>query len=70
MSTEHARPYTHCDFRVPMAFVMGTEADGLTPELMQACSETIIIPMACCIDSLNVSTATAILTFEALRQRA
>ena len=67
--TDQARPYTQFDFRGPTAFVMGTEADGLTPELMQACDQTIIIPMAGYIDSLNVSTATAILTFEAVRQR-
>ncbi|QNH61559.1 TrmH family RNA methyltransferase [Hymenobacter sediminicola] len=67
--TERAVPYTTCDFRGPTALVMGTEADGLTPELMQACDQTIIIPMRGAIDSLNVSTATAILTFEAVRQR-
>ncbi|GAA3928448.1 TrmH family RNA methyltransferase [Hymenobacter algoricola] len=67
--TPQARPYTEFDFRGPTAFVMGTEADGLTPELMAACDQTIIIPMAGYIDSLNVSTATAILTFEAVRQR-
>ncbi|RYU81612.1 TrmH family RNA methyltransferase [Hymenobacter persicinus] len=67
--TDHARPYTEFDFRGPTAFVMGTEADGLTPELMHACDQTIIIPMGGYIDSLNVSTATAILTFEAVRQR-
>ncbi|NVO30800.1 TrmH family RNA methyltransferase [Hymenobacter lapidiphilus] len=67
--TERAVPYTTCDFRGPTALVMGTEADGLTPELMQACDQTIIIPMQGYIDSLNVSTATAILTFEAVRQR-
>ncbi|RPD46990.1 RNA methyltransferase [Hymenobacter sediminis] len=67
--TERAVPYTTCDFRGPTALVMGTEADGLTPELMQACDHTIIIPMRGAIDSLNVSTATAILTFEAVRQR-
>ncbi|GAA4015994.1 RNA methyltransferase [Hymenobacter fastidiosus] len=67
--TDHARPYTEFDFRGPTAFVMGTEADGLTPELREACSATIIIPMRGAIDSLNVSTATAILTFEAVRQR-
>jgi len=67
--TPRARPYTELDFRGPTAFVMGTEADGLTPELMAACDETIIIPMGGYIDSLNVSTATAILTFEAVRQR-
>ncbi|WP_426490476.1 TrmH family RNA methyltransferase [Hymenobacter sp. 102] len=67
--TDAAVPYTTCDFRGPTALVMGTEADGLTPELLQACDQTIIIPMRGAIDSLNVSTATAILTFEAVRQR-
>jgi TrmH family RNA methyltransferase len=67
--TPEARAYTEYDFRGPTAFVMGTEADGLTPELRQACSETIIIPMRGYIDSLNVSIATAVLTFEAVRQR-
>ncbi|MBT9393350.1 RNA methyltransferase [Hymenobacter sp. NST-14] len=67
--TDHALPYTEFDYRGPTAFVMGTEADGLTPELMAACDQTIIIPMGGYIDSLNVSTATAILTFEAVRQR-
>ncbi|UOQ74320.1 RNA methyltransferase [Hymenobacter cellulosilyticus] len=67
--TPTARPYTEYDFRGPTAFVMGTEADGLTPELREACTETIIIPMRGYIDSLNVSIATAVLTFEAVRQR-
>ena len=64
-----ARPYTEYDFRGPTALVMGTEADGLTPELRAACDETIIVPMRGRIDSLNVSVATAVLTFEAVRQR-
>ncbi|KAA9332179.1 RNA methyltransferase [Hymenobacter busanensis] len=67
--TPQARPYTDYDFRGPTALLMGTEADGLTPELIAACDETIIIPMRGYIDSLNVSTATAVLTFEAVRQR-
>ena len=48
---------------------MGTEADGLTPQMRAACNETVIIPMMGRIDSLNVSVATAVLTFEAVRQR-
>ena len=64
-----ARPYSDCDFRGPTALVMGTEADGLTPQLREACHETVIIPMMGRIDSLNVSVATAVLTFEAVRQR-
>lgn len=64
-----AGAYTKCDFRGPTALVMGTEADGLTPQMRAACDETIIIPMMGRIDSLNVSVATAVLTFEAVRQR-
>ena len=64
-----ARPYTEYDFRGPLALVMGTEADGLSPQMREACDETVIIPMMGRIDSLNVSVATAVLTFEAVRQR-
>ena len=64
-----ARPYTACDFRGPTALVLGTEADGLTPQLRAACNETVIIPMMGRIDSLNVSVAAAVLAFEAVRQR-
>lgn len=67
--TPAARPYTTGDFRGPTALVLGTEADGLTLYLRSACDETIIIPMRGRIDSLNVSVATAVLTFEAIRQR-
>ncbi|HEX8327340.1 MAG TPA: RNA methyltransferase [Hymenobacter sp.] len=64
-----SKNYTEYDFRGPTALVMGTEADGLTPQMRAACDETIIIPMRGRIDSLNVSVATAVLTFEAVRQR-
>lgn len=67
--TPEAQPYMAYDFRGPTALVLGTEADGLTPELRAACDHTIIIPMRGHIDSLNVSVAAAVLTFEAVRQR-
>jgi TrmH family RNA methyltransferase len=49
--------------------VLGTEATGLTDEWINASDEKIIIPMLGSHDSLNVSVSTAILVFEALRQR-
>ena len=64
-----ARSYTEYDFRGPTALVLGTEADGLTPQVRAACDETVIIPMMGRIDSLNVSVAGAVLAFEAVRQR-
>ncbi|MBL7905896.1 MAG: RNA methyltransferase [Bacteroidales bacterium] len=53
----------------PTAFVMGTEADGLTQSWIDFCDERVIIPMLGSIDSLNVSVSTAVLVFEAKRQR-
>lgn len=59
---------TH-DYRKATAFVMGTEADGLTNAWINFCDHRIIIPMLGSIDSLNVSVSTAVLLFEAMRQR-
>ena len=64
-----AKSYAATDFTGPTALVLGTEADGLTPATRAACAETIIIPMRGQLDSLNVSVAAAVLTFEAVRQR-
>lgn len=61
--------YHKKDFTGPAAIVMGTEADGLTDKWLKNTDEQIIIPMSGEIDSLNVSTSTAILVFEAMRQR-
>ncbi|MEL7296486.1 MAG: 23S rRNA (guanosine(2251)-2'-O)-methyltransferase RlmB [Pseudomonadota bacterium] len=58
-----------CDYRAPTALVMGTEGDGLSPEIMQRCDQTIAIPMAGVVESLNVSVATAVCLYEAVRQR-
>ena len=66
---EGARAYTAASLTGPTALVLGTEADGLTPATRQACNETVIIPMRGVLDSLNVSVAAAVLTFEAVRQR-
>jgi len=61
--------YQDCDFKKPSAIIMGTEADGLTDFWLQKADERIKIPMRGKIDSLNVSVSTAVLTFEAMRQR-
>ncbi len=66
---EAAEYYQNVDFTKPSAIVMGTEADGLTDVWLNNASKRIKIPMRGEIDSLNVSVSTAILTFEAMRQR-
>ncbi|GAB1404985.1 RNA methyltransferase [Lentimicrobium sp.] len=57
------------DYTAPTAFVLGTEADGLTQKWIDFCDHRVIIPMAGSIDSLNVSVTAAVLAFEAMRQR-
>ena len=79
LKTEHIRTfaaeltaaqwYQDTDFTAPSAIVMGTEADGLTDFWLKNAGARIKIPMRGVIDSLNVSVSTAILTFEAMRQR-
>lgn len=64
-----AQWYQDVDFTTASAIVMGTEADGLTPFWLEKANARIKIPMRGKIDSLNVSVSTAIITFEAMRQR-
>ncbi len=64
-----AELYHRVSFDSRTALVFGTEAFGLSPRWLQAADHRVKIPMQGVIDSLNVSTAVAILTFEAMRQR-
>ncbi len=57
------------DYTSPSAIVMGTEADGLSAFWLDNADTRIKIPMRGLIDSLNVSVSTAVLAFEAMRQR-
>lgn len=52
-----------------IAIVIGTEDRGLSPLWLKVADEMIQIPMQGKANSLNLSNATAIVTFEALRQR-
>jgi RNA methyltransferase, TrmH family len=62
--------YDQFDYKnVPVAMVLGTEAEGLSEFWLENCDEKIIIPMLGKIDSLNVSNSAAILAYEVMRQR-
>jgi tRNA G18 (ribose-2'-O)-methylase SpoU len=49
--------------------VLGSEAHGLSTAVLEACDESISIPMANGVDSLNVGNAGAVFLYEANRQR-
>lgn len=64
-----SRAYHTVDFTRPSAIVMGTEATGISDTWITEKQNPIIIPMRGKIDSMNVSTAAAVVIFEACRQR-
>jgi 23S rRNA (guanosine2251-2'-O)-methyltransferase len=57
------------DFTEPCAIVMGGEEHGIYPALMKICDEQFQIPMPGDFESLNVSVATGIILYEAMKQR-
>jgi len=61
--------YYNEDYTKGSAIIMGTESEGLSDFWLKNTKKHIKIPMKGKADSLNVSVSTAILTFEAMRQR-
>ncbi|PAV27282.1 23S rRNA (guanosine(2251)-2'-O)-methyltransferase RlmB [Tamilnaduibacter salinus] len=57
------------DFRGGVALVMGAEGKGMRRLTREHCDQLIRIPMAGAVESLNVSVATGVCLFEAVRQR-
>lgn len=57
------------DYKGACAIVVGTEATGVTEEWIKFADQNVKIPMLGKIDSMNVSVASAIMLFEAKRQR-
>lgn len=52
-----------------LAVVLGTEREGLCPETIAACDDTVCIPMAHGVDSLNVAAAAAVAFWELGKRR-
>ncbi|WP_028663567.1 23S rRNA (guanosine(2251)-2'-O)-methyltransferase RlmB [Runella zeae] len=60
---------SNIDFASPTAIVMGSEEDGVSPDLIRRANMTIKIPMIGKVSSLNVSVAAGMVIYEAARQR-
>lgn len=63
------RPYTDVDLTGPLAIALGAETDGLSAAWSASDVSAVHVPMLGAADSLNVSVSSAILLYEARRQR-
>ncbi|OKL39165.1 23S rRNA (guanosine(2251)-2'-O)-methyltransferase RlmB [Pontibacter flavimaris] len=67
--TEHQLTDFAVDMVGPTAILMGSEEDGISPEYLKRADVRLRIPLMGQIGSLNVSVATGIILYEAMRQR-
>jgi 23S rRNA (guanosine2251-2'-O)-methyltransferase len=61
--------YYEWDLTLPTAIVVGAEGHGLRRLVRERCDQVVSIPMFGHVGSLNVSVATAVVLYEAVRQR-
>jgi len=57
------------DLTGPLALVMGAEGEGMRRLTRETCDQLVRLPMAGHVESLNVSVATGVCLYEAVRQR-
>ncbi|MEO7548163.1 MAG: 23S rRNA (guanosine(2251)-2'-O)-methyltransferase RlmB [Ramlibacter sp.] len=69
-SDDAPRTLYQADLKVPTALILGAEGTGMRQLTRKTCDALVSIPMQGAVESLNVSVASGICLYEALRQRA
>ncbi|WP_281222586.1 tRNA (guanosine(18)-2'-O)-methyltransferase TrmH [Photobacterium sanguinicancri] len=67
--SDTAIDFREVDYTKPTAIILGGEKNGITQEALNLADQDIIIPMVGMVQSLNVSVASALILYEAQRQR-
>lgn len=68
-SGEAVLDYHEIQYSQPMVLLMGSERQGLRPELMELCDNLVKIPMLGKCDSLNLAIATGVMLYEIINQQ-
>jgi 23S rRNA (guanosine2251-2'-O)-methyltransferase len=68
-SDDAPRTVYQADLKAPVALVLGAEGAGMRQLTRKNCDELVSIPMRGAVESLNVSVASGVCLYEALRQR-
>jgi 23S rRNA (guanosine2251-2'-O)-methyltransferase len=68
-SDEAPQTLYQVDLKGPTALVLGAEGDGMRQLTRKTCDQLVSIPMKGAVESLNVSVASGVCLYEALRQR-
>lgn len=67
--SDKAVDFRTIDYTRPTCILLGQEKSGISPEALALADSDIVIPMAGMVQSLNVSVASALILYEAQRQR-
>lgn len=67
--SDKAVDFRQIDYTKPTCIIMGQEKKGISKQAVALADHDIIIPMAGMVQSLNVSVASALILYEAQRQR-
>jgi len=69
VSEKAAQNYTEISLTEPLVLGLGSEENGISPEVLRHCSHAASIPLFGAVQSLNVSVAAGIMLYEVVRQR-
>lgn len=66
---ENAKDYREVDYNMPLVIVIGSEGFGISRLVKKSCDLHVVLPMVGHVNSLNASTATAVMLYQVYQSR-